>query len=197
MQMKPTPCKTYRKTWATGLLLALLCCTMLTGCKKRIGMTTVEVPDSVRHYYPVIAGQELNLSYELTNTGDQPLIIRDIQPSCGCIVSMPESRMLLPEKTLRLKFVYQSAKNIGYVQHVIRIYCNVPPNGIVKLVFDTNVVPHADYTRDYEELYKEAVERNELLRGKVDGEVNEQGYYVDEREENSRAHEQYPWRDSK
>ena len=174
MQSKWT---TYGKRWsaAAGVLLVLLGCITLTGCKKRIGMTTVEVPDSVRHYYPVIAGQELNLMYDLTNTGDQPLIIRDIQPSCGCIVT-------------------QSAKNIGYVQHVIRIYCNVPPNGIVKLVFDTNVVPHADYTRDYEELYKEAVERNQLIKGKVDGEVNEQGYYVDI-EKDSRSHEQYPWRE--
>ena len=177
-----------------GLLAALLCCTLLTGCKKRISMTTVEVPDSIRHYYPVIAGQELNLVYDLTNTGDQPLIIRDIQPSCGCIVTMPESRMVLPEKTIRLKFVYQSAKNIGYVQHVIRIYGNIKPKGMAKLVFDVNVVPHADYTRDYEELYKEAVERNELIKGKVDGEVNEQGYYVDI-EKDSRSHEQYPWRE--
>ena len=145
MQSKWT---TYGKRWsaAAGVLL------VLTGCKKRIGMTTVEVPDSVRHYYPVIAGQELNLVYDLTNTGDQPLIIRDIQPSCGCIVTMPESRMVLPDKTIRLKFVYQSAKNIGYVQHVIRIYGNIKPKGMAKLVFDVNVVPHADYTRDYEEL---------------------------------------------
>ena len=108
MQSKWT---TYGKRWsaAAGVLLVMLGCATLTGCKKRIGMTTVEVPDSVRHYYPVIAGQELNLVYDLTNTGDQPLIIRDIQPSCGCIVTMPESRMVLPDKTIRLKFVYQSA----------------------------------------------------------------------------------------
>ena len=171
--------RTYHKARMAGLLAALLCCTLLTGCKKRISMTTVEVADSIRHYYPVIAGQELNLMYDLTNTGDQPLIIRDIQPSCGCIVTMPESRMV--------------PKNIGYVQHVIRIYGNIEPKGMAKLVFDVNVVPHADYTRDYEELYKEAVERNELLKGKVDGEVSEQGYYVDI-EKDSRSHEQYPWR---
>ncbi|MBW9202364.1 DUF1573 domain-containing protein [Bacteroidales bacterium SW292] len=178
-----------------GLLLAVGC-TMLTGCKKKIGMTTVQVPDSIRHYYPVIAGQDLDLIYDVTNTGDEPLIIRDIQPSCGCIVTMPESRMVLPEKTIRLKFKYQSAKNIGFVQHVIRIHGNIKPHGIAKLVFDVNVVPHADYTRDYEELYKEAVERNEMLKGLVDGEENEHGYYVDINKD-SRSHEQYPWREEK
>lgn len=180
---------------ALGTLLASSL--TLASCKKEIGMTTVHVADSIRHYYPVIAGQELDLIYDVTNTGDQPLIIRDIQPSCGCIVTMPESRMVLPEKTVRLKFTYQSAKNIGFVQHVIRIHGNIKPHGIAKLVFDVNVVPHADYTRDYKELYKEAVERSEMLRGLVDGEVNEQGYYVDERPENSRSGPQYPWREEK
>ena len=188
------PHRTYANSgWLAGVLIALLCCTALTGCKKRIGMTTVSVQDSVRHYYPVIAGRELNLVYDVTNTGDQPLIIRDIQPSCGCIITMPESHIVMPQKTIRLRLVYQSAKNIGYVQHVIRIHGNIKPHGIAKLVFDVNVVPHADYTRDYEELYKEAVERNELLNGKVEGEDNEKGYYVDI-EKDSRSHEQYPWR---
>lgn len=176
-----------------GIVL-LTCCTTLVSCKKKIGMTTVKVEDSIRHYYPVIAGQELQLIYDVTNTGDQPLIIRDIQPSCGCIVTMPESRMVLPEKTVRLKFTYQSAKNIGFVQHVIRIHGNIKPHGIAKLVFDVNVVPHADYTRDYEQLYKEAVERNELLKGLVDGQENEHGYYVDINKDR-RSGPQYPWRE--
>ena len=47
---------------------------------------------------------------------------------------------------------------------------------MVKLVFDVNVVPHADYTRDYEELYKEEVERSALVRGLVDGDESEKGY---------------------
>ena len=86
------------------------------------------------------------------------------------------------------------AKNIGYVQHVIRIYGNIHPNGMVKLVFDVNVVPHADYTRDYEELYKEEVERSALVRGLVDGDESEKGYYVDDVSRDSRESPRYPWR---
>lgn len=134
------------------VVCVLLCCPVLSGCKKNIGMTTVSVADSIRHYYPLIAGQVLNLSYEIENTGDQPLVIREIQSSCGCIVPALEQSesMVLPERKARLRFRYESAKNIGYVQHVIRIYGNMRPNGMIKLVFDVNVVPHADYTRDYE-----------------------------------------------
>lgn len=165
----------------------------LSGCKKHIGWTTVSVKDSIRHYYPVIAGQILNITFEIENTGNEPLIIRDIQPSCGCIVPKLESRMIIPGKKKILHLKYESAKNIGLVEHVIRIHCNVKPSGIVKLKFDVNVVPHADYTRDYEELYKDAVERSNIIRGLVDGDESEKGYYVDTPAHDSREQKRYPW----
>ena len=174
--------------------LALVCC-CATSCKKRVGMTTVAIVDSVRHYYPVLTGQVITLSYELENTGDQPLIIRDIQPSCGCIEPQLDSKMVLPGKKVRLLFKYESAKNIGYVQQVIRVHGNIKPNGIAKMLFDINVVPNADYTRDYEELYKEAVERSAMVRGLVDGDEKEKGYWTDDISHDSRAQEKYPWRE--
>ena len=177
-----------------GLILSLS--TIFIGCKEKIGYTTVYVPDSIRHYYPILAGQNLNLSCEIENTGDNPLVIREIQPDCGCIAPTLKSRLVLPGKTVVLKFTYESAKNIGYVQHIIRIHCNAGENGIVKLIFDTNVVPHADYTRDYEELYQETVEKNQMIRGLVDGTENEKGYYVDENDEtDSRTQPKYFWRE--
>lgn len=172
----------------------LACMATLGSCRKNIGMTTVHVPDSVRHYYPILTGEILNLSFLLENTGDQPLIIRDIQTSCGCIVPELDTRMLLPGKQVRLLFKYESAKNIGYVEHTIRIYGNIKPNGVYKLKFDTNVVTHADYTRDYEELYKEEVERSNIIRGLVDGDESEKGYWTDDISHDSRSQKQYFWR---
>ena len=61
-----------RKVNIIYVVCVLLCCSGLPACKKNIGLTTVSVADSVRHYYPLIAGQVLNLSYEIENTGDQP-----------------------------------------------------------------------------------------------------------------------------
>lgn len=58
-----------RKVNIIYVVCVLLCCLGLPACKKNIGLTTVSVADSVRHYYPLIAGQVLNLSYEIENTG--------------------------------------------------------------------------------------------------------------------------------
>ena len=56
-----------RKVNIIYVVCVLLCCLGLPACKKNIGLTTVSVADSVRHYYPLIAGQVLNLSYEIEN----------------------------------------------------------------------------------------------------------------------------------
>ena len=71
---------------------------------------------------------------------------------------------------------------------------NILPKGMLELKFDVNVVPHADYTRDYEELYKEYILKNSTMEELVNGKANEKGYYVDI-EKDSRSHKIYPWRD--
>lgn len=62
--------------------------------------------------------------------------------------------------------------------HRIRIFGNMLPNGKAELTFDVNVVPDADYTRDYEELFQEFNAKNGIVKEMVDGKESELGYYV-------------------
>ena len=55
------------------------------------------------------------------------------------------------------------------------------------LKFDVNVVPDADYTRDYEQLYKEYNMRNGILEDFVGGKERDKGYYVDSTFESRRT----------
>ena len=66
------------------LLTALPLC--FTGCRKEVRPTSMTIKDSVRHYYPIKQGQQLDIMFTITNTGDAPLIISETQPSCGCII---------------------------------------------------------------------------------------------------------------
>ena len=114
--------------------------------------------------------------FTITNTGDAPLVISDIQPSCGCIILDKSSHIIIPEEGIRqFKATYNSIKNIGEVVHRIRIFGNMLPNGKAELTFDVNVVPDADYTRDYEELFNA---KNGIVKEMVDGKESELGYYV-------------------
>ena len=98
------------------ILLAL--CTLLTGCRQRVEYTTVEIKDPVRHYYPILRGQELLIIAKLTNTGNIPLVIEDVQPSCGCIVTDFKGRTMVPPgKFMFVSIRYDSKKNVGQVDH--------------------------------------------------------------------------------
>lgn len=162
-----------------GLLLSSFI--MLTGCKKQIQPTTIEVKDPDRHYFPILQGQELDIVFQITNTGNNPLFLKDIQPSCGCIIVNKNSYKIVPpgEKE-NVRLVYNSTKNVGLVAHSIRLYGNIAPSGLLELKFDVNVVPDADYTRDYEELFREYNVKNGIVTEFVDGTEAERGYYIGE-----------------
>jgi len=175
------------------LLLGFVLCS--TACTKRVGSTTISVQDSLRHYYPVVAGDELNLSYWLMNTGTEPFVLEDIQPSCGCISVEDARKIIPPGDSLHLSFKFNTDKNIGYVHHTVRVFGNVRPMGVVNLVFDVNVVPPAEYTHDYEEDYRERMrEQSGDVEELVNGSSSQKGYYVDPSKD-SRSHAIYPWRE--
>ena len=95
------------------LIIAILAAMLIpVGCKRKLGLTHIQVEDSRRHYYPVRQGQQLNIVYKMENKGPEPLKITDIQPSCGCIILAQDAeRVIPPGGTTHLQMKYNSNKN--------------------------------------------------------------------------------------
>ncbi|UZJ65657.1 DUF1573 domain-containing protein [Sphingobacterium sp. KU25419] len=142
--------------------------------------TTLEILDNDRHYYPILTGQQKEMSFKLKNTGKHPLMITDIITSCGCLkVNGDDKAFSVPVgKERLLTLSYNSAKNVGYVKHYVAMYGNFENGPLHEIVFDINVVPNALYTQDYEELYKQEVEAHGGVKRLVDGDESEKGYYM-------------------
>lgn len=146
----------------------------------RVKRTKMEVIDPERHYYPILRGDELTAAFQLYNRGDEPLIIYDVQASCGCIeISFPETSIGKDDFGY-IVLDYDSAKNIGYVEFFITILANTEGDVYTTIKFDLNVVTSAHYTQDYEEIYLQR--RKENLGGEVDGDLTQQGYYTDDQD---------------
>ena len=174
-------------------LMALLGIT--TSCTKKLPMTTIAVQDSIRHYYPLAQGTDLTILWRVANTGQTPLVLTDVQPSCGCVVmDMKKDVVIPPGNDILLRFIYRSEANTGYVRHTIRLFGNIVPKGMANLVFDLNVVVPALGSPDYEEQHKK---RNEFdiqtgVKKLVDGDESQRGYWTDENDY-SRGYNRYYW----
>jgi hypothetical protein len=141
--------------------------------------TSMEITDNNRHYYPIITGQHLTVSFKVKNTGNHPLLISDIITSCGCLVlDRTTIKTISAGNEGFINLTYDSSKNIGYAKHWIEVYGNFINMDKMDLVFDLNVVPNNLYTKDYEELYAELNKTSKGFSDFVDGKENNKGYYL-------------------
>jgi len=176
------------------ILLAIIAATFsISSCKKKVGPTVMLIKDSIRHYYSVLQGQELEMDFQIANIGETPLVITDIQPSCGCILTdKAEQNVILPGKEGRFRFLFRSEKYVGYVHHTIRLFGNMQPNGMGEIIFDTNIVPPYQASPDYEDVYRDYIERNARFDEVLRAQANQRGYWT-EPDKYSRDHRRYLW----
>ncbi len=158
--------------------IASMC--FLYSCEKQLKPASFILVDPVRHYYPVIQGEMMSISYELENTSDNPLFIQEVQTTCGCLVPRDELPIVvLPHKIGFIDLTFNTIKNTGYVSHYIYCYGNFQDSTCIEMSFDTNVVPRADYVRDYEQLWHEQTDGMKSMRDFVDGMPGQKGYYTE------------------
>lgn len=154
---------------------------LLAACERELKPVDVEITDPKRHYFPVIQGELLGITYDIENVSNEPLFIREIQTTCGCLIPQDDLPIVIPPKqTGKVHLSYNSTKNTGYVEHFAWFYGNFADSTWREVRFDTNVVPPVDYTPDYEELFHKVETRSPDIKDLVDGKSTEKGYYTDE-----------------
>ena len=61
-------------------------------------------------------------TFEFTNTGDEPLIITNVQSTCGCTVPSKPTEPILPGKTGKIDVKYNM--NVGPIRKTITVESN-------------------------------------------------------------------------
>ena len=164
--------------WIISLILILSSCNFRKPGIDNVTRTKMEIVDPERHYYPLLRNSVLTTSYKFYNRGNAPLIIYDVQASCGCIeIDYPDSS-IGKDGFGFITVDYDSAKNIGFVEFYITIRANTEKDVFTTIKFDLNVVTSAHYTADYEELYKDKMKKQ--MGESVDGDLTQQGYFTDD-----------------
>lgn len=166
----------------------------MTACEKylhkTLGPTAMGIKDSVRHYYPIVLGDELSITCEISNKGTEPLAITDIQPSNFSIeLNSPMPSIIPPGGIEEVNFIFHSEKNVGFAEHEIRFFGNIVPDGVAMLTFDTHIVRPTVDQFDYEEVYFS--KKRDLIDELVDGELGQKGYWIDGVDEDSAYQRSY------
>jgi hypothetical protein len=64
--------------------------------------------------------------FTFTNTGTQPLILKEVHASCGCTTPIWTKEPVMPGKTGSIKVAYNSQGRVGIFNKSVSITSNIP-----------------------------------------------------------------------
>ena len=101
-------------------------------------VTTIQWLDSTFNKGTITEGEKLEIVYRFKNTGEKPLIIKDVRPSCGCTVAEKPMEPIAPGEEGSIKAVFDSQNKPGPSHKTITVISNTQPENYA-LTFDVVV----------------------------------------------------------
>ncbi len=105
---------------------------------KKLPKTTMEVPDTKFNFGKMKEGDKASHTWIIKNTGTQPLMIANVQTSCGCTAPFYPKEPILPGKEGEVVLEFNSAGKEGHVQKNALIIAN-SDNSPFSIGFDADV----------------------------------------------------------
>lgn len=129
------------------LLLALF--SHSAFCQPQMKLLTTE------HDFGVFKEESGRQSYNfiVTNTGNTPLVIQNVIPSCGCTTPDWTKEPIMPGSSGKVTAIYDPVNRPGIFNKTLTVYSNSKPENTV-LIIKGEVIPH---TKTVEELFSYAV----------------------------------------
>ena len=90
-------------------------------------ITTIQWLDSTFNKGTITEGEKIEIVYRFKNTGEKPLIIKDVRPSCGCTVAEKPLEPIAPGKEGIIKAVFDSQNKPGPSHKTITVISNTQP----------------------------------------------------------------------
>jgi hypothetical protein len=105
--------------------------------QKNVAHTTVEAEQTEIELKDTKVQETAIAAFTLKNTGDVPLLIKDISASCGCTVPEWDKKPVKPGDKTEIK-VKVTPDNSGYFRKTVTVFCNTK-KGSVQLVVKSMV----------------------------------------------------------
>jgi len=103
--------------------------------------TTVDwLPDTL-YFENIDEGYILLDSFQVTNTGEAPYVVREVKTSCDCTVLKYPKEPLLPGETAAIRIEFDTAGKAGLAQPGFVIYDNSRPNSRSIIYLSGYIIP--------------------------------------------------------
>jgi len=103
--------------------------------------------DESHSFGTIKEGLVAEYTFKFKNTGTEPLILKDVRPSCGCTSPEWSKEPVLPGKTGIIVVKFNSAGRPGKFNKSITITSNIPDQSAVLFISGT-VTPSTDTSTD-------------------------------------------------
>lgn len=103
-----------------------------------IPLTTANFTKQEHDFGTLKKGEIVQHIYEITNTGDQPLVISEVRPACGCTVPDYTKEPIAPGKKGQVTLSFDSKNFTGETHKTAEVFTNTE-NAPFVLSFKANV----------------------------------------------------------
>ena len=103
-------------------------------------LTTVALSESSFAFGKIKKGDHKEHTYEITNTGTNPLIISQVKPGCGCTVPDYTKEPIMPGKKGKITLKFDSSNFDGVVQKQAEVFANLEKAPIT-ISFSADIQP--------------------------------------------------------
>lgn len=107
---------------------------------EKTAITSLALSENHYNFGAIKKGETVQHTYEITNTGDNPLVISDVKPACGCTAPEFTKDPILPGQKGKIVLSFDSTNFDGLVNKQASVYANVEQSPIM-LTFSAEVQP--------------------------------------------------------
>ncbi len=123
-----------------GLLLLISTVSWAQEQAENVPGPVITFEETEFNFDDIYQGDKVEHVFNFENTGDTPLLITNVQTTCGCTATNWEREPILPGSKSSIKVNFNSAGKTGRQNKVITIISNsVAPLNQIKIT--TNVLP--------------------------------------------------------
>lgn len=102
--------------------------------------TTIEWMETTKNFGKITEGEKVEVAFRFKNTGDKPLVIQHVQPSCGCTVAETPEKPIAPGEEGVIKGAFDSNGRTGMQHKSLSVQANTKGTQNHELVFEVEVV---------------------------------------------------------